>query len=110
MEATPKPLKTLVPEAEAKLKIPHGTSCYKNIKVKGLELDEYDRTLQAQFPDDPEARFTYMLKQTRVYCPYWSATDYGTAKCSYLGIEGAGINAGDWGKSSEAFWVRRSNS
>ena len=104
MESTNNLSEPLFPEAEAKLKVPHGTWCYKNVHVEGLGLDEYDSpTLQSQFPDDPGARWEFMIRNTRVYCPYWSVTDYGTVKCAYLGVEAIGISEESMAKAARHF-------
>jgi hypothetical protein len=98
MESTNDTREPLFPEEEAKLKVPPGDYCYQTVHTGGLDMDEYQRNLKAQFPDDSGARFLAYLENTkRVYCPYWSVTDYGTVKCGYLGIEAVGMS----GKSSK---------
>ena len=106
MEASDTPRKTLVPEEEAKLRIPHGFNCYIFKNVEGIPMSEYNLKVTEQFRKDRD--FKALQEATSriypVFCPYWSRTDYGTNKCNYLEIEAVGMDdVEDWVKARKHF-------
>lgn len=89
---------------EARQHVPIGGYCYRYVHVDGRELKEFEGELVRQYPEDRAARYwAWEAKTKRDYCPYWSATNHGTARCSYLGIEGVGVSEGDWNLAVQHF-------